>query len=112
MIGWAREVAAEDGGDFRSTAIAVIEYQVLGGLMAAGEIGDDGFEEWPGTPAETVRNAVEKCEALNWEPFGAACWLSNAEAGDVRLSWWPAAGRAKFLVRGNGGRLACSWYSW
>ena len=85
-IGWAREVAAEDGGDFRSTAIAVIEYLVLGGLMVAGEIGDDGFEEWPGTPAESVRKVVEKCEELNWEPFGAACWLSNTEAGDMRVS--------------------------
>jgi hypothetical protein len=86
VIGGAREVVAGDDGDFKPTAIAVIERLLLGGLMVAGEIGDHGFEQWPGTPVEVVQQVILKCESLHWEPFGAVCWLSNTEAGDRQAS--------------------------
>lgn len=82
VISAAREVVEDTGSDFKPVAAAVIERLVLGGLMVAGEIGDSGFEVWPKTPVEMVDQVISKCEALHWEPLGAACWLSNTEAGD------------------------------
>ncbi|WP_330271725.1 hypothetical protein OG205_32370 [Lentzea sp. NBC_00516] len=85
-IGCAREAAAENGGDFKSIAIAVIEHLLLGGLMVPGDLGESGFEAWPGSPSELVDKVIRQCESFNWDPQGAACWLSNTETGDRLVS--------------------------
>ncbi|GAA0489524.1 hypothetical protein Ade02nite_73810 [Paractinoplanes deccanensis] len=57
---------------------------VVGGLMVAGDLGDDGFVRWPEAAPEMVRKVVAQCESFGWAPLGAACWLANTEASDER----------------------------
>jgi hypothetical protein len=85
VIGWAREAAEGSGGNFKPTAIAVIEYLILGGLMVAGDIGKAGFESWTDPPLAMARRVIAQCESFDWNPLGAACWLSNTKVGDERV---------------------------
>ena len=84
VIGLARKISEGSGGDFKSITIELIKYLILGGLMVAGDIGDDGFEGWDEPPSEMVRKVITQCESFDWNPLGAACWLSNTRAGDER----------------------------
>ncbi|MFD4672879.1 hypothetical protein ACFWNN_24345 [Lentzea sp. NPDC058450] len=85
-IGYAHETVEDSGGDFKPVATAVIEHLLLGGLMVPGDLGESGFEAWPGSPPELVDKVIRQCESFDWEPLGAACWLSNTEAGDRVVS--------------------------
>ena len=82
VIAAAREIAQRSGVDFTPLAIAAIDHLIEGGLMIAGDLGEEGFEPWPGPPAAVARRVTEQCESFGWEPLGAACWLANTPAGD------------------------------
>jgi hypothetical protein len=81
LIWYAREASPKSDNSFKEVAIDVIGYLLSEGLAIAGDIGDDGFQEWAGSPADVTQRVVVKCESLNWQPYGGACWLSNTEKG-------------------------------
>lgn len=84
VIGAAHEVADGAGLDFRELAVATLEALILGGLMVAGDIGNDGFQSWPEPAPEMLRKAIAQVESFSWVPLGGACWLANTAAGDER----------------------------
>ncbi|MCY1141854.1 hypothetical protein OWR29_27985 [Actinoplanes sp. Pm04-4] len=84
VIGAAREAADAAGVDFRGLTVTVLERLIVGGLMVAGDIGEDGFESWPDPAPEMVRKVVAQVESFDWTPLGGACWLANTAAGDER----------------------------
>ncbi|GLZ34637.1 hypothetical protein Lesp02_68240 [Lentzea sp. NBRC 105346] len=83
VIGSAWEVAQRSGGVPVETASTIIRLLVEGGQMVPGVIEANGFEAWRGSPSELATRIIQQCEELNWEPFGAGCWLANTQDGDV-----------------------------
>ena len=53
--------------------------------MAPGELGEDGFEDWPRSHEEWDSRATEELERLAWPPMGAGFWLSLTDRGRTRL---------------------------
>jgi len=86
LIWYAREASSKSGYSFKEVAVDVIDYLLTEGLAVAGDIGEDGFEEWTGSPTEVMQRVVAKCESLNWQPYGGACWLSNTKKGNEQLA--------------------------
>lgn len=54
-------------------------------LMAPGELGDSGFEDWSGSHEEWSSRAREELERLAWPPMGAGFWLRLTDRGRTRL---------------------------
>ena len=86
LLYYAREAAVDSPGAYKQTAIDTLEYLLKNHLVAVGDIGDTGFEPWPGSDQDVVRRVIEKAESLDWSPQGDLCWMSNTSAGDQRAS--------------------------
>lgn len=86
LIGLVRESEGLRDKEFKEAATGVLDHVLRRELMAVGELGESGFEAWPGTVEENVAKAVATLDKLNWEPLGGACWLSNTAKGDSEAS--------------------------
>lgn len=52
--------------------------------MIPGDLGENGFEDWTGTPSTWLRNALQELEQLAWDPMGAGLWLRLTDNGARR----------------------------
>lgn len=78
VVGRAREMADQ----FRPTAIRLVEYLLRNELVRIGDIGEGGFEEWPGDVEENIERVVRGLEVKDWNAMGELCWLANTARGD------------------------------
>ncbi len=67
------------GGD-RSEAAKRRTFDVLRhlfseGLMTPGDLGETGFEDWPGGTEDFLLRAAQDLERLAWKPMGDGFWL-------------------------------------
>ncbi|WP_253772853.1 hypothetical protein [Goodfellowiella coeruleoviolacea] len=90
VIGMARELAEEDGEEFRGLATSVLELVLRRELMTVGEIGESGFESWLAPADAVVASVVARLDGVDWLPLGGACWLANTSAGDRLATEWLA----------------------
>ena len=81
---WSARRAAGEGNDFRILVRRALEVLLGDRLMQIGDLGENGFEAWTSSVDESVDRAVRECEAFDWLPMGAGCWLSNTAEGDAR----------------------------
>jgi hypothetical protein len=86
LLWYARQDSPEPIEAFKQVAISAMEILLFEGLSVIGDIGDEGFAEWPGPPVEVIGRVVAECDAVDWQPFGAVCWLSNTEKGTRRIT--------------------------
>lgn len=54
-------------------------------LMAPGDLGETGFEEWSGATEEWIARARHDLEHVAWPPMGAGFWLRLTDRGRMRL---------------------------
>ena len=50
-------------------------------LMVPGDLGESGFEDWPGSTADWLPRARAELDQLDWRPMGAGFWLRLAHDG-------------------------------
>lgn len=86
LIGLVR--ASEDLRDrgLKEATVDILDHLLRQDLMAVGDLGDSGFEAWPGAVEENIAKVVAILDNFNWEPLGGACWLSNTARGDSEAS--------------------------
>lgn len=72
-------------GDVQQLSIEIIREVIRSGLMKAGDVTHNGFQEWNLTPNETLDRIEHEWAALGRGPnLGEICWLLNTEKGDER----------------------------
>lgn len=50
--------------------------------MVPGDLGETGFEDWPGDPSDWKPRAVGELERFDWQPMGASfgcAWPATVE---------------------------------
>ncbi|MFF7634365.1 hypothetical protein ACFZB9_14610 [Kitasatospora sp. NPDC008050] len=85
LLWYVRQESPAPEESFKATFVETIRYLLSEGLMLVGEIGESGFEPWPGTVSQIIERLVAACDAVSWTPFGSVCWLSNTSAGSSRI---------------------------
>ena len=83
LIALARESQDPQHGDFKSLTVSILESLLKQGFIDVGEIGETGFEAWPGEVDEVIAKAVRVLETVEWTPLGGAFWLANTPLGDA-----------------------------
>lgn len=86
LIGLVRESEDLRDEEFKEATAGILDHLLRQDLMAVGELGESGFEAWPGTVEENVTKVVATLDDVNWVPLGGACWLSNTARGDSEAS--------------------------
>lgn len=81
LLWYVRQEHPSTEESFKATFIETARYLLGEDLMLVGEIGESGFEPWPGSVDQIIERIMTACEAVNWMPFGSVCWLSNTNAG-------------------------------
>lgn len=56
-----------------------------GALLVPGDLGETGFQEWPGSAQEWIARAEDELEHLAWPPMGTGFWLRLTDQGRMRL---------------------------
>lgn len=51
------------------------------GLMVPGELGDAGFEDWPGAVTDWIDRSRAELDRLDWRPRSEGFWLRLTERG-------------------------------
>ncbi len=77
-------------GDYFTDASKELTLRTLGevfraSLMALGDLGETGFEEWPGAPEGWIARARRDLEHVTWPPMGGGFWLRLTDRGRMRL---------------------------
>ena len=86
LIGLAGQLSAQSGEGRRDLTEKLLGHLVRGGLMQVGDLGETGFEAWPGDADSAIRRVLESLDAVAWQPAGGGCWLANTAAGDREVS--------------------------
>lgn len=85
LLDIAKQHGAEDPHDRRTVALGLLAEVLLGGLMEAGSVTDDGFAAWTCSPAESVERAAELWLSRS-DPLvmpGEILWLSTTQSGSA-----------------------------
>ncbi|MFF0744955.1 hypothetical protein ACFYVL_31590 [Streptomyces sp. NPDC004111] len=82
LVGLAKEYSEDHGGSYKDLVSRVLSSLLTKELIRVGEIGEDGFEAWPGDQKEVERRVVMALGESGWVPAGDVCWLANTAAGD------------------------------
>ncbi|MBD9701185.1 hypothetical protein IHE56_03565 [Streptomyces sp. ID01-12c] len=86
LVGLAGEPSEQSGEAHRDLTERLLAQLVGGGLMRVGDLGETGFEAWPGDADAVVRRVMEALDAVAWAPAGGVCWLANTPVGDREVS--------------------------
>jgi hypothetical protein len=62
----------------KQRTVGVLRQLFANDLMVPGELGETGFEDWPGSPDDWERRAISDLERLDWNPMGDGPWLRLA----------------------------------
>ena len=81
LIWHARQHAQGVPGGFKQVVLDALEKLLAERLALVGDIGDRGFQSWSVPTAEAIGRIVAECNAVNWEPYGSLCWISNTLEG-------------------------------
>jgi hypothetical protein len=65
----------------QSRALSVLRRLFTEGLMVPGDLGDVGFEDWPGTVENWLDRAWAQLESFGWAPMGDGLWLRLTNRG-------------------------------
>ena len=74
---------SEGPGDRQVRTIRLLEELFRGCFAVPGELGDTGFEAWPGSPESWIVSARLELERLSWNPMGAGFWLCLTARGET-----------------------------
>ncbi|MDX6740109.1 hypothetical protein [Actinocorallia sp. A-T 12471] len=88
LIYLVKEVEKTLAENFREAVLSACALLLDRGLMEVGEIGDDGFDSWPGRSREIIDRIATELDRVNWMPFGGSCWLANTPYGDGQARDW------------------------
>ena len=68
----------------RALAVGLISEVLIRGLMIAGDIGDRGFQPWPGAPADSIARVCTSWLTRTGPrvSIGEVGWLSNTPDGE------------------------------
>lgn len=69
----------------KATVLSLLGQVYRDGLLVPGELGDSGFEDWPGEPDDWLVRSRQVLDNLGWRPMGAGFWLRLTDRGQERL---------------------------
>lgn len=77
------EVAQGDlSAESRAQVLRMFDRVYSEDLMVPGDLGETGFEDWPGSPTEWRERSLVELERFDWNPQGAGFWLRLTEHGE------------------------------
>lgn len=78
------EVAQGDlSPESRAAVLRMLDRLSSEGLMVPGDLGETGFEDWSGSPADWLGRSLAELGRLGWRPMGAGFWLRLTERGEA-----------------------------
>lgn len=66
----------------KATALRILGQLFDDRLFVPGDLGESGFEDWPGSSDEWIERARAELERLDWSPMGAGFWLRLTDLGE------------------------------
>jgi hypothetical protein len=73
----------EESEKTKLVTIRLLERLFRGGLAVPGDLGESGFEDWPGAPDEWLARSLVELQRFEWRPMGAGFWLRLTDLGDI-----------------------------
>lgn len=79
-----REFPDRSMNETRRLTLEVVRQLLRDGLVKIGDVGPEGFQEWPGDIDAQLMKASKKWDMIPGLPdLGDVFWLENTSAGDV-----------------------------
>ena len=103
IVNVARRTGVTDPEALRAMTLGLIGELLARDLMVPGDVGQLGFQAWPGSPGDWLRRIVETWDPSDTFPDpGSVCWFKNTDEGD-RVGA-PALERARQRARRMGNK--------
>ena len=69
---------------YKELTSSVLGELLEGGLVVAGDLGESGFEVWPGSPHNHLQRALQELDDSDWDPPNGGFWLASTDIGLAR----------------------------